>query len=225
MDRIELVIFDMDGLMFDTEALTKRAWQEVGKVHNYDIPMQFLLGLLGMNRVSISNQFKTVFGQDFPFDDMYAEQGKCVARIIEEEGLGIKKGLTELLEYLQANNIKKAVATSSSRERASKLLKIAGVFEKFDRVICGDEVTKGKPDPEIFLTVCKKLDVEPENAIVLEDSERGLEAAVAGGMRCILVPDLVEPSEEHVKKAYAKVADLIEVINLKELFEEIQAAN
>lgn len=218
MSKIELVIFDMDGLMFDTEALTKRAWQEIGRVHDYDISKEFLLSLLGMNKKSISGEFKKSFGEDFPFDDMYVEQGQCVGRIIEEEGLGVKNGLVELLDYLTENGIKKAVATSSIRERAQKLLSIAGVLDKFDRVICGDEVTKGKPDPEIFLTVCKKLDVDPSNAIVLEDSERGLEAAVAGGIRCILIPDLVEPSEKHTKLAHSKVKDLIEVIKLEGLF-------
>lgn len=214
MDGVKLAIFDMDGLMFDTEALTKRAWQEIGKIYNYDITMDFLLGLLGMNKVSISGQFKKIYGQDFPFDELYIEQGKTVSRIIEEEGLGIKEGLVELLNFLDKKKIKKAVATSSSRERAERLLSIAGVLDRFDGIICGDEVTKGKPDPEIFLTVCKKLNIEPKDAIVFEDSERGLEAAVAGGIKCILIPDLVEPSDKNVNLAFAKLNSLMEVINL-----------
>lgn len=224
MSRVELVIFDMDGLMLDTETVAKRAWQEIGKVYNYDISEEFLLGLLGMNKKSVAGEFRKQFGEDFPFDDIYIEQGKCVNRIIEEEGLGIKEGLTELLDYLTENKIKKAVATSSIRERAEKLLSIAGVLDKYDRVICGDEVTKGKPDPEIFLTACEKLNVNPKNAVVLEDSERGLEAAVAGGIRCILVPDLVEPSEKHTKLAYSKVKSLTEVMDLTDLFDNIVQA-
>lgn len=218
MGKIELVIFDMDGLMLNTEALTIKAWQEIGKLYNYDISKEFLLGLLGMNKKSIAAQFQKNFGDKFSFDYMYSEQGKCINRIIEEEGLGVKKGLNELLDYLTRNKIKKAVATSSARERAEKLLSKAGVLDNYDKVICGDEVTKSKPDPEIFLTACEKLNVDPSNAIVLEDSERGLEAAVAGGMRCILVPDLVEPSEKYVKLAHSKVKSLIEVMNLKDLF-------
>ncbi|QAA34846.1 HAD family hydrolase [Clostridium manihotivorum] len=221
MSKIELVIFDMDGLMFDTEIVSKRAWKEAGKLYDYDISMEFALGLIGMNRNSIAKHFKENFGEEFPFEEIYMQHGKFIDKIIEEEGLGIKKGLVDILEFLEKNNIKKAVATSSSRDRAAKLLKLAGIYDKFDKIICGDEVTKGKPDPEIFLTACNKLEVAPDKAIVLEDSVRGLEAAVAGCIRCVLVPDLVEPSEEHVRKAYAKVADLIEVINLKELFEEI----
>jgi HAD superfamily hydrolase (TIGR01509 family) len=218
MDKIELVIFDMDGLMFDTETLAKRAWQQVGSEHNYEISDEFLLGLLGRNKKSIEQEFKKGFGEDFDFNDMYSKQGKCMNNYIEEEGLGIKKGLIEILDFLTEKKIKKAVATSSIRERAEKLLSIAGVLDKFDSVICGDEVTKSKPDPEIFLTVCKKLNVDPSNALVLEDSERGLEAAIAGRIRCIIVPDLVEPSEQHIRSAHAKVANLIEVMNKSDLF-------
>ncbi|WP_010240686.1 HAD family hydrolase [Clostridium arbusti] len=218
MSKIELVIFDMDGLMFNTEELTIRAWQEIGKLYNYDISKEFLLGLLGMNKKSIEAQFKKYFGDKFFFDYMYSEQDKCLNRIIDKEGLGVKKGLNELLDYLTKNEIKKAVATSSARERAEKLLSKAGVLDNYDKVICGDEVTKSKPDPEIFLTACKKLNVDPGNAIVIEDSERGLEAAIAGGIKCILVPDMIEPSERYVKLAHSKVKSLMEVMNLKELF-------
>ncbi|WP_026882650.1 HAD family hydrolase [Clostridium akagii] len=217
MSKIELVIFDMDGLMFNTEVLTIRAWKETGKLYNYSISNEFLLGLLGMNKKSIQAQFEKCFGDDFSFDFMYSEQGKCINKIIDTEGLGIKKGLNELLSYLTENKIKKAVATSSSRERAENLLSIAGVLDKYDEVICGDEVTKSKPDPEIFLTACKKSKVHPDNAIVLEDSERGLEAAVAAKIRCVLIPDLVEPSKNHVKLAYSKVISLMDVISLKNL--------
>lgn len=214
MREVELVIFDMDGLMFDTEVVAKRAWREVGKLNNYDITQEFLLTLLGRNKKSVEEEFKKLFGEDFPFDNMYSQQGKHASSIIENEGLGIKEGLIELIDHLREKKIKIAVATSTSRERAEKLLFIAGVLEKFDKVLCGDEVTKGKPDPEIFLTVCEKLDIKPCNALVLEDSEKGLEAAVAGGIKCIVVPDLMEPSEKHISMAHSKVKNLKEVIDM-----------
>lgn len=214
MREIKLVIFDMDGLMFDTEVVSKRAWREVGKLNNYDITQEFLLTLLGRNKKSVEEEFKKLFGDDFPFDSMYSKQGKHANSIIENEGLGIKEGLIELIDHLKEKKIKIAVATSTSRDRAEKLLSLAGVLDKFDKILCGDEVTKSKPDPEIFLTVCENLDVEPCNALVLEDSEKGLEAAVAGGIKCIVVPDLVEPSEKHVSMAHSKVKSLKEVIEM-----------
>lgn len=218
MNKTELVIFDMDGLMFNTEELTIKSWQEVGKLHNYNIPKEFLLGLLGMNKKSIALQFQKYFNDKFRFEYMYNEHEKFLDKIIDKSGLGVKKGLNELLEYLTENQIKKAVATSSARERTEKFLSKAGILNSYDEVVCGDEVTESKPNPEIFLKACKKLNVNPSNAIVLEDSERGLEAAIAGGIKCILVPDLVEPSEKHSKLAYAKVKNLSEIINLKKLF-------
>ncbi|MHC1682142.1 MAG: HAD family hydrolase [Clostridiaceae bacterium] len=214
MKKFELVIFDMDGLMFDTELISKRAWKDIGKLNNFEVSDEFLLGLLGRNGKAIELQFKGLFGEEFPFAELYKAKELRADDIIEEEGLVKKEGLIELIDYLKANDFKIAVATSSSREKAHRLLSIAGVLEKFDKVLCGDEISKGKPDPEIFLTVCQKLDVEPSKAIVLEDSERGLEAAVAGGIACVLIPDLVEPSEKHVSLAHSKVKSLKEIIEI-----------
>lgn len=214
MKEIKLVIFDMDGLMFDTEVLVKRAWREIGEKNNYDITMDFLKSLLGLNKISIGKRFRETFGEDFPFEKFHLEHHEIADRIIEKEGLGIKKGLIELLNFLDERSIKKAVATSSNRNRAEKLLNTAGILERFDTVLCGDEVSNGKPDPEIFLNVCKKVGIKPEEAIVLEDSEMGLKASVAGGIKCIIVPDLVEPSEENSGLAYGVLKNLEEVIKL-----------
>lgn len=214
MKEIELVIFDMDGLMFDTEVVAKRAWRETAKANNYNITHEFFLTLIGRNKKAVEMEFKKLFGEEFPFDDIYVQQGKQASSIIENEGLKIKEGLIELLSVLKEKKVKIAVATSTSRDRTNKLLSLAGISEKFDKILCGDEVTNGKPDPEIFLTVCKKLNVSPEKALVLEDSEKGVEAAAAGKIKCIVVPDLIEPSEKHVKLAHSKVKSLKEVVNM-----------
>lgn len=218
MNKIELVIFDMDGLIFNTEELTIKSWQEAGKLNNYNISKEFLLSLLGMNKKSIKLQFEKYFNDKFEFEYMYNEHERFLNKIIDEGGLRTKKGLNELLGYLTENKIKKAVATSSSRKRTEKFLSKAGILNIYDGIVCGDEVTESKPNPEIFLKTCKKLNVKPSNAIVLEDSERGLEAAISGGIKCILIPDLVEPSKRHSKLAYAKVKNLSEIIDLRKLF-------
>ena len=114
---------------------------------------------------------------------------------------------------MKDNNIKRAVATSTSRERAIKLLTLGGVVNEFDYVICGDEVTKSKPDPEIFLKVAQKLNVTPKNCVVLEDSRFGVYAAKNAGMNPIMVPDLLEPDEELLGMIYNKATDLEKVID------------
>ena len=214
MKNIELVIFDMDGLMLDTESVSKKAWMLIGELNNYNITYEFLLSLIGKNRKSVELAFKNHFGEDFPFAYLYELKEIKASQFIVNEGLRIKEGLIELIDYLIKNEIKIAVATSSYKKKAYKLLKMAGVFHLFNKVLCGDEILKGKPNPEIFLTICQDLKVKPSKALVLEDSQSGLEAAVAGGITCIIVPDLVEPSEKHVKLAYSKVKNLKEVIKI-----------
>ncbi|MEQ8154241.1 MAG: HAD family phosphatase [Clostridiaceae bacterium] len=214
MNNIELVIFDMDGLMFDTEVVSERAWYEAAKIHGYEVKRELFLSFIGMNVKSIGEKFKSVYGEEFPFEDVNRYHKGRMDSLLEEEGLRNKKGLIELLDYLDEKKIRKAVATSTSRERATRLLSEGSVLERFDAVICGDEVKKGKPDPEIFLKACSKLGVNTENAVVLEDSERGLLAASAGNIKCIVIPDLGKPSEENKGLAYSIEDSLYDVINL-----------
>jgi HAD superfamily hydrolase (TIGR01509 family) len=123
----------------------------------------------------------------------------------------IKTGLFELLDTLDNLGIKKAVATSTARAKAEIILSKAGMLNRFDTIICGDEITSGKPEPEIFLKACERLNVSTEDTVVLEDSEMGLLAAHRGGIKCIIIPDIKPPSAQHEKHAFKKVMSLTEV--------------
>ena len=210
----KLVIFDMDGLMFDTETVSREAWKIAGKKVNIPVDDELFLQFLGTNSTYITNLLINKFGENSPYKDLISERNIMADKLIEINGLRIKKGLKELLSYLKSNNIKRAVATSTSRERALKLLTLGGVVNDFDYIICGDEVTKSKPDPEIFLKVAEKLNVNPENCVVLEDSRFGVYAARNAGMSPIMVPDLLIPDEELLSIIYKKADDLVQVIDL-----------
>lgn len=210
----KLVIFDMDGLMFDTETVSREAWKIAGKKVNIPVDDELFLQFLGTNSTYITNLLINKFGEDSPYKNLISERNIMADKLIEINGLRIKKGLKELLSYLKSNNIKRAVATSTSRERALKLLTLGGVVNDFDYIICGDEVTKSKPDPEIFLKVAEKLNVPPENCVVLEDSRFGVYAARNAGMNPIMVPDLLIPDEELLSIIYKKADDLVQVIDL-----------
>ncbi|MBL4930747.1 HAD family hydrolase [Clostridium paridis] len=214
MNNTELVIFDMDGLMFDTEIISARAWYEAGQAYGYELDKDFLFGFIGMNVNSIGNEFRKAYGDEFSFDEVNKFQKEKLENILDNEGFEIKKGLLEILDYLDEKKIKKAVATSSGRVKATKLISKAGVLDRFDTIVCGDEVTKGKPDPEIFLKACSKLNVAPENALVLEDSERGLLAANAGNIKCLVIPDLIEISNENRHLASSILESLIDIKEL-----------
>ena len=129
------------------------------------------------------------------------------------EGIDLKPGAKELLQYLKHNGYKMIVASSSVRARAINLLTQNGIVEYFDDFVFGPEVKRGKPNPDIFLKAAEKLDEAPENCLVLEDSEAGIQAAYAANIPVICIPDLKKPSEEYVQKTTAVLGALDEVIH------------
>ena len=156
---LELVVFDVDGLMLDTESVWKEAFDQAG------------------DKYGIQNMGSTLFPK---------------------------------LDFLDAHHIKKAVATTTRRELTEERLKRVGVYDRFDYVLCGDEVINRKPDPEIYLSVLKKMDTDARNALVLEDSVVGVEAAYRAGIDCIQVPDIIAPTDVQKKQTVYTAKDLME---------------
>lgn len=190
---IKAIIFDMDGLMIDSERVTFNGYKKVMNEINYSISEDFYKSLLGKTIKTGCQMFKNEYGEDFPFEQVLEDVHKYMADLFDTEGVPLKKGLVELLEYLKENQYKTIVATSSNRDRVNHILKIADIENYFDDSICGNEVVNGKPNPEIFLKACQKLGVLPENAIVLEDSEAGIQAAFAANIPVICIPDMKYP--------------------------------
>ena len=207
------VIFDMDGLMIDSERVTYNEYvKKLAQLGHHDFTEELYRNCLGKNKPGICQVFIDHYGQDFPmtevWDDVHVWIDESLRQYVPK-----KKGLVELLEYLKANNYKTIVATSSGRARVDEILKNGNLTEYFDDSICGDEVTHGKPHPEIFLTACQKLDVKPEEALVLEDSEAGILAAYDGRIDVICVPDMKYPEPQFVEKVTKIVDSLDEVID------------
>jgi HAD superfamily hydrolase (TIGR01509 family) len=206
------VIFDMDGLMIDSERVTYNEY--VKKLHmlgHDDFTEDVYINCLGKNKQGICQVFFDHYGDDFPmvevWDDVHVWIDESLRQYVPK-----KKGLDNLLKYLKDNNYKTIVATSSSRNRVDEILKNAGITKYFDDSICGDEVTHGKPNPEIFLTACEKLGVSVDEAVVLEDSEAGILAGYSGNIDVICVPDMKYPLEEFASKTSAIVDSLDDVI-------------
>lgn len=207
------VIFDMDGLMIDSERVTYNEYvKKLAQLGHHDFTEELYRNCLGKNKQGICQVFIDHYGQDFPMDEVWDDVHVWIDESLRQY-VPKKKGLVELLEYLKANNYKTIVATSSGRARVDEILKNADLTKYFDDTICGDEVTHGKPHPEIFLTACQKLDVKPEEALVLEDSEAGILAAYDGHIDVICVPDMKYPEPQFVKKVTKIVDSLDEVID------------
>ena len=211
MKNIDAVIFDMDGVLIDTERISFNAFKEVLSGYNYEMSEAFYLTMIGRNVKSIKELMLEEYGNDFPFEEVYKKKVKIAIDTIDRDGVIVKPGVHEIVDYLKNNNYKVAVATSTSRERAHYLLQQVGIKEKVNYIICGDQVENSKPNPEIFLKAAKGLAVEPENCIVIEDSDAGILAASRAGMKGINVPDMKMPDEDMKKLAYKICGSLHEV--------------
>ena len=191
---IRSVIFDMDGLMFDTERLYVRALEEyVGPVTGVAFPRENVLKTLGMNHADFERSYPDLFGTALPFNACYAMITDWMTKEMEAHGVPVKPGLYALLAALKADGIKIALATGTSRHIALEYLRRTDTLRYFDAFAFGDQVAHGKPDPEIFLLAANALSAKPKDTAVFEDSVNGLRAARAGGFFSICVPDLVDP--------------------------------
>lgn len=217
MKKVDAIIFDMDGVLIDSERRSFECYKEVFKEYNYEIDEEFYVKFIGTNVKSIKAKMEEAYGDDFPFDTIYEKKAKLAFEVTERDGVIIKPGVHKLLDYLNKENYKIAVATSTRRERALQLLEKAKIKDKVNFVICGDQVENSKPDPEIFLKAAKGLDVDPENCIVIEDSDAGITAAHAAKMIGIHVPDMKLLEVETKELAFKICKNLNEV---KEYLEE-----
>lgn len=203
---ITAVVFDMDGVLFDTERLCKDCWIALSK--EYEIPnMEEVYALcIGVNVQATRQIVYENYGKDFPFEEYDRRASEMYNRYIAEHGVPVKDGVRETLEALAKAGVKIAVASSTRREKVLRLLASAGIDRYFTAVVGGDTVTHSKPHPEIFLKACEALGVTPEESIAVEDSHNGIRSAHAAGMAPVMVPDLL-PVTEEMRELSAYVAE------------------
>lgn len=209
---LKLVIFDMDGLMFATEQVNYRAFTEIVKEEGYEPTFEQFTGFLGMNARDIQKKYYIYYGENVDAEGIYKKVGQRAKQIIREEGVPEKAGLRELLKVVKEKEILTAVASGSDTEVIKEYLERTGLTPYFDIVLSSKEVKRGKPYPDIFLEICQRLNVKAEETLVLEDSANGVQAALAGNLPVINVPDLLPISEEQQEKCVAVVEDLNKVI-------------
>ena len=212
---IEAIVFDMDGILFDTERLSVESWIEVAERLGLPDIDTGVYGCIGLNRTDCRIFLKETYGQDFPYEEFQERYRSVVYEHTKQQGSRAKPGLYELLESLAKRGIPMAVATSSSPEHAALYLENGKISGYFQTVVTGNMVTKAKPDPQIYQIACEKLGVKPEEALALEDSYNGLRSAHRAGMKAVMVPDLLKDPSPVEDIIYAKAETLLEV---KEMF-------
>ena len=213
---IEAIVFDMDGLLFDSERIVQRSWEEAGNQLGLEHMGETIYHTLGMNLAGRNHYFRNTIAKDFPCEEFAKQARIWFYKIVNEEGLPMKNGARELLEYGKANGYRMAIATSSRKEYALKNLKAAKIYDFCDAGVFGDMVQHAKPDPEIYLKACDSIGAAPANCIALEDAPAGIRAAYAAGMKPIMIPDLVAPTPEIEALLYETCDTLLGVIGILE---------
>ncbi|RHM62890.1 MULTISPECIES: HAD family phosphatase [Coprobacillaceae] len=213
MLKKKAVIFDMDGLMIDSERIALKTNIEVHQEYGYPLDESVALDLVGRNLANTKAYLEDYFGEGYPFDIIRKETVKRRMDYYKENPLQMKKGLVPLLDYLKKEKIKTAVASSTRKARIIENLKEIKVLEYFDYIVGGDQIVHGKPAPDIFLDACHALKVKPQEALVLEDSKNGILAAVNGNIDVICIPDLVQHPQEILDLTYCTLDSLDQVIN------------
>lgn len=198
MDKktIKGAVFDMDGVLIDTEKLYLRFWKQAAADFGYKMEDEHVFAIRSLARKFSVPKLKGFFGEDFPTEDVRQRRTELINAHINKYGIDLKKGLFELLDFLKARGIRLAVATATPRERTLMYLEKINALGYFDAVICGDMVTSGKPDPDIYLTAARELGLPPEECAAFEDSPNGILSAHAAGCQAIMIPDLTEPDDD-----------------------------
>ncbi|MCR5215850.1 MAG: HAD-IA family hydrolase [Lachnospiraceae bacterium] len=212
------VIFDMDGILFDTEKLYERFWMEAAAVDGFTMTPQDVSSIRSTDAALCEEILRKRFGKDFSYPQVKARRIALMEEYTRTQGIEKKKGVDELLSFLQNHGIKIALATTSPLVRAEEFLRQGGIRSYFDTLITGDMVSHSKPDPEIFLLAAKSLGLSTEDCLILEDSFNGVRAAYRAKIPVIMVPDRDEPSEEIRQKAMRVSKDLLEVLQFLEKY-------
>ena len=211
---VKAVLFDMDGVVLDTEKLYARFWMEACHFYGFPMTKEQALKMRAANRKLSEENLHSFFGPGVDYLQCRAKRIELMERYIDENGVESKPGISELLDALQQKGITTAIASSSPPDRIQRHLSLLGLYHRFDIICSGYEVANGKPAPDIYLKAAAASGAVPEECIAIEDSPTGILSAFRAGCMTVMVPDQDAPTEETLHRLYAKCDSLKDVISL-----------
>ena len=213
MKDFDAVVFDMDGIIFDSEQAVLDCWEILADKYGFGDIREVFLACTGTNDAKTKEIVLNAYGPDFPYDEYAKESSKIFHEKYDGGNLPMKKGVNHILDFLKESGKKIALASSTRREIVTQELRDAGLLPYFDELVCGDMISKSKPDPEIYLKACEAIGVAPGRCYAIEDSYNGIRSAHAGGLKPIMVPDLLPATDEIIPLTVTVVEDLDRVID------------
>lgn len=208
------VLFDMDGLVLDTEKLYTRFWMESARDLGFPMTFQQALGLRSLNRTAGQEKLWEYFGPGISYTEVRNHRIELMDAHIEKYGIEVKPGIFELMDFLQDRGIASAITSSSPMENIRRHLGAHGLVERFDQLCSGYAVPRGKPEPDIYLYGAQSLGLKPEECLALEDSPTGILSAFRAGCLPVMIPDQDQPDEKTTELLYAKADSLRDIIEL-----------
>ena len=211
--ELEGVVFDADGTLFDTERLGYWAWEEAGRQMGCPQAADCYPEVVGRGRGDVLALLPRLLGPDFPHEPFMELRSRLATERMEREGVPVKEGAREVLEFLQSRQMPLALATSTYYDRTMYRFEHSGLGRYFQAVVTGDQVSKSKPDPEIYRAACQRLGVSPAKAVAVEDSPNGIRSALSAGMTAVMIPDLIPSSPELDSLIWKKFDDLSSLLH------------
>lgn len=209
--KIKGAVFDMDGVLLNSEILYQRFWLEALKSFGYDANKNHIMALRSLTGKKAEEKLHSFFGNSLDYPSVKAKRIELMDEFVEENGVEMKYGVDILLPYLKDKGVRLALATSSPYERAKNHLSRVGLFQYFDEICCGNMVANSKPAPDIYLFACEKLGLAPQDCIAVEDSPNGALSAIGAGCKTIFVPDLSPCPKDLQENVFAVCENLEEI--------------
>ena len=208
------ILFDMDGLVLDSEVLYTRFWREAANALGYPMTVEQSLGMRSLGKNLGQPYLESLFGPDVDYTTMRNKRIELMHVYVEEHGIPPKPGIFELLDYMEDNGITGAITSSSPMEFIEKHLSAVNLLHRFQKLCSGHDIPNTKPAPDIYLLGAKELGLRPEECLALEDSPTGILSAYRAGCLPIMIPDLEQPGEETQKLLFAKADSLADIIDI-----------